>query len=94
VSKDEKAAKLVAERLTPLRGAAELRIRLEAGRLSRSQLEGLKGLLLSRPGSRAVVLEWLEDGSPQVLVPAGLSVEEGADLAHIVNGLLGYPAAT
>jgi DNA polymerase-3 subunit alpha len=94
VSKDEKAAKLVAERLTPLRGEVELRIRLEAGRLLRSHLEGLKELLLTRPGSRAVILEWLEDGGRQVAVPADIAVEEGADLAHLINGLLGYPAAT
>jgi DNA polymerase-3 subunit alpha len=94
VSKDEKAAKLVAERIFPLRGSRELRIRLEAGRLSASDLAGLRELLASRPGGRAVVLEWVEDGAAPVALPAPFEVEEGPELARAVNALLGYPAAT
>ena len=94
VSKDEKAVKLVAEKVLPLRGAAELRIRLEAGRgMSAELLTSLRELLVSRPGSRAVVMEWHEDGGAPHVVAADLRVEEGPELARAVNALLGYSAA-
>ncbi len=94
VSKDEKACKLVAERITTLRGAGELRIRLEAGRVRSADLAGLRELLATRPGSRPVVLEWHENGSPTEPIATDLKVEEGPELPHVVNSLLGYPAAT
>jgi len=94
LSKDEKSAKLVAERVQPLRGAGELRIRLEARGLTAADVEALKELLMSRPGNRAVMLEWVEDGAAPVPVPSDLRVEEGPELAHVVNSLLGYAAAS
>ncbi|MFH0810162.1 MAG: DNA polymerase III subunit alpha [Pseudomonadota bacterium] len=91
VSKDEKACKLVAESIVPLkRGGIDLRIRLAAGKVSVRHLEGLRDLLLSRPGESRAVLEWHEDGSEPEILFTSLRVE--ADLSHTINGLLGYTA--
>jgi DNA polymerase-3 subunit alpha len=95
VSKDEKAAKLVAERIHLLGGSSDpLRIRLVPDKISPQDLASLREMLLSRPGRRGVVLEWAGGGGEPVEISPGIEVEDGPEVIYMINGLLGYTAAS